>query len=319
MRRRLAVLLAAFPLALPVTAGEAVADAALVPVPFTGAGFTLPPGPLFSSFEGEEDEDPISLTAPVTAVAEVGVCAKSGGGPFPVPPGVVCSREVQVTSFANGAVALATPRFQLQATLASSAGSPWQVELVDPILAVTDPGAPGTPIDGATTVLVRVVIDAFPSATFEVPDATAAPVEAIGFRRAPPNRDGLVALPLLEARSAMLDTAVRPFVPGLVESFLDDDEITLVGRVRYELVFEAVVFASQVVGVQFQLVDPCGSVTSPTALPDRACSVGLALSAAHTATPTASLACRADLTEDGVVNFADLARLRSVFFQTCTP
>ena len=30
-------------------------------------------------------------------------------------------------------------------------------------------------------------------------------------------------------------------------------------------------------------------------------------------------ACDPDLTNDGVVNFADLARLRSVFFQTCTP
>jgi len=33
----------------------------------------------------------------------------------------------------------------------------------------------------------------------------------------------------------------------------------------------------------------------------------------------ASLACKADLTGDGVVNFADLAKMKSVFFKTCTP
>ena len=31
------------------------------------------------------------------------------------------------------------------------------------------------------------------------------------------------------------------------------------------------------------------------------------------------LVCKADLTGDGVVNFADLAKMKSVFFQTCTP
>jgi hypothetical protein len=33
----------------------------------------------------------------------------------------------------------------------------------------------------------------------------------------------------------------------------------------------------------------------------------------------ASLPCKADLTGDGVVNFADLAKMKSVFFKTCTP
>ena len=33
----------------------------------------------------------------------------------------------------------------------------------------------------------------------------------------------------------------------------------------------------------------------------------------------ASLACKADLTGDGVVNFADLAKMKSVFFKSCTP
>jgi hypothetical protein len=33
----------------------------------------------------------------------------------------------------------------------------------------------------------------------------------------------------------------------------------------------------------------------------------------------ASLACKAGLTGDGVVNFADLAKTKSAFFKTCTP
>jgi hypothetical protein len=33
----------------------------------------------------------------------------------------------------------------------------------------------------------------------------------------------------------------------------------------------------------------------------------------------ASLACRADLSQDGAVNFKDLALLKSVFFQSCQP
>ena len=32
-----------------------------------------------------------------------------------------------------------------------------------------------------------------------------------------------------------------------------------------------------------------------------------------------SAACKADLTADGVVNFADLALLKSVFFKKCEP
>jgi hypothetical protein len=32
-----------------------------------------------------------------------------------------------------------------------------------------------------------------------------------------------------------------------------------------------------------------------------------------------SAACKPDLTGDGVVNFADLAKLKSVFFQRCQP
>ena len=29
--------------------------------------------------------------------------------------------------------------------------------------------------------------------------------------------------------------------------------------------------------------------------------------------------CASDITDDGVVNFADLAKMKSVFFKTCTP
>ena len=48
-------------------------------------------------------------------------------------------------------------------------------------------------------------------------------------------------------------------------------------------------------------------------------SVTLDLSLLTTHAAVASLACKADLTGDGVVNFADLAKMKSVFFKTCTP
>ena len=315
------LLLPAFLLA--VAPLEAAADAALVPVPVTTSGFTLPPGELFSSFEGEEGDPPVPLAAPVTVVSVSDVCTKTSGSsfPIPIPPSVVCTPGApQAASFDDGAISLTTPTFQLQATLVSGGGSQWEVELVDPVLNITNLAVPGTPITGPTTVRVRIVIDAFPSATFDIPDATPAPSESIAFRRLPPNLGSETGLPLLEARSETLGSSARPFTPGLVEDFLEDDLVTLVGRVRYELSYQTLLFPGQVFGpLVFERIDPCGSATGPAGLPPRTCRVGYALSAAHAATPTASLACRADLTGDGVVNFADLARLRSVFLQACTP
>lgn len=217
-------------------------------------------------------------------------------------------------------ISYTTPTFPLQTTLVSGGGNQWEVELVDPVLDITSLAIPGTPITGPTTVRVRIAIDAFPSAAFEIPDATPAPAESIAFRRLPPNLGSETGLPLLEARSEALGSNARPFTQGLVEDFLEDDLVTLVGRIRYGLSYQTVFASGQVIGpVVFERVDPCGSSTGPAGLPPRTCRVGYALAAAHAATPTAPLACRADLIGDGVVNFSDLARLRSVFLQACTP
>jgi len=48
-------------------------------------------------------------------------------------------------------------------------------------------------------------------------------------------------------------------------------------------------------------------------------SIRLDLRLLTTQAVAASAACKADLTGDGVVNFADLAKMKSVFFKTCTP
>jgi hypothetical protein len=297
-----------------------MAAGALVPVPFTSAGFTLPPGPLASSLPTVEDQAPIPLEAPVTVVIEQALCAKTGGGPFPIPTGLVCSdAEITTTSLANGEIAISTPLYQFTATVASVPGDRWSVELVNPVLALPGGAVVGDTFATPKLVSLRIAIDAFPSARFTVPDATEAPVESIAFRRIPPNVDSTSGLPLLEARSGELDTAARPFTPGLFETFLDGDVVTLAGRASYLLTFQATVFVGSVTSVHFTHQDPCGSAAGLAALPQRDCKAGLELHAVHAATPTASLACRADLDGNGVVNFVDLAQFRSVFLQRCEP
>ena len=298
----------------------ATAGAALVPIPWSSAGFTLPPGDFVSSHPPAEAATPIPLEAPVTVVVVVSVCAKTNGGPFPIPGGLVCSTQAPtVTSLPNGVIALATPQYQFDATLASTAESRWSVELVNPTLVIPNAAVVGDTFAVPKVTGVRIFIDAFPSATFTVPDVTAAPTEAIAFRRLPSNLASSVGLPIVEARSGALETSARPFSPGLLESFLDGDEITLVGRVSFGASFLATEPRGQIAFVAFERVDPCGSSTSAESLPQRSCQVGLELLSANASTPTASLACRADFDSNGVVNFADLARFRSVFLQSCVP
>lgn len=307
-------------LALLAAPRLAAAAGALVPLPFTTAGFTLPPGEFVSSREAREGQAPIPLEAPVTVVVELVLCSKSGGGPFPIPIGLLCSNpEIETIALPTGVIALSTPFYQFSATLVSAPGDRFTIELQDPVLVLPSAATVGETFATPKITSFRIAIDAFPSASFTVPDATDAPVETVAFRRVPANVSSTAELPLLEARSAELETATRPFSPGLLEPFLDGDVVTIVGRASYELSFEATGFAGLISFVQFEHADPCGSATSPTGLPTRACEAGLELHTVHAATPTASLACRADLDGSGVVNFVDLAQFKSVFLQRCEP
>ncbi len=298
----------------------ALAASALVPVPFSSAGFTLPPGDFTSSLVPLSEQGPIPLGTPVTVVVELVLCVKSGGGPLPIPPGLLCSDpQIETIPLPNGVIQLSTALYQFSATLVATPGDRWTVALQNPVLVLPTAATVGDTFAAARVTSFRIAIDAFPSATFSVPDASDAPVESVAWKRVPPNVDATAGLPLLEARSAELETATRPFSPGLLETFLDGDVVTLVGRASYELSFRANLFAGLVSSVQFEHRDPCGSATSPTGLPPRSCQVGFELHAVHPATSTASLACRADLDGSGVVNFLDLTQFKSVFFQRCEP
>lgn len=299
----------------------ALADAELVPLPFISAGFGSPEGAYQSSY----DQTALPLARPVTAVTNLKACMVSpGGGIFHLPPSVICAPAGPVvTELDGGAIAIDTPQFQFHATLASvAAGNRWTVELLNPTLTFSNPAIAGEVPDGSI-ISLQIYIDAFPSAVFAVADVTDGPTEAIAFRKIPTQPPSLGALALLEASSAKLATSAVPFAPGLLETFLDGDSVSVLGRISFRVSFEATYFpasvTSVVLGTSFSLTDPCGTATGTDGLPAHACKVGFELFEAHRATAVASLACRADLSQDGAVNFKDLALLKSVFFQSCQP
>jgi len=299
----------------------ALADAELVPLPLTSAGFGFPEGAYQSSY----DKTALPLGRPVTAVTSLEACVVStGGGIFHLPPAVICSPVGPlVTELDGGAIAIDTPQFQFHATLASvAAGNRWTVELQNPTLTFSNPALVGKVPDGSV-ISLQLYIDAFPSAVFTVADVTDGPTEAIAFRKIPTQPLSPGTLVLLEASSAKLAESAVPFAPGLLETFLDGDSISVLGRISFQVSFGAVYFplstTSVVLGTSFSLTDPCGTATGADGLPAHACKVGSELFEAHRATAVASLACRADLSQDGAVNFKDLALLKSVFFQSCQP
>ncbi len=302
-------------LALFVVALPSVAVAAeLTPLSWTSAGFGLPSGS-YQSSATTTPPIPLPLTAPITVVSQASICVRVNppiGLPF-----LSCSaQQPVVTTFASGAIVVDRPEFHFEGTLASVAnGNHWTVAFVNPVLNLVNPAAVGMPLEGKL-VSVRLYIDAFPTAVFSPPDLTAAPVEAISFLNVPSDPSP-GKLPLLEAKSTTLGSTLSPFAPAFVESFLEGDTISIVGRASYQVSFVATLFNQNVIGLQFTLVDPCGTFNSPTALPSNDCSVGLDLIAPTSTGTGASLACRADLNHDSVVNAQDLASLKSVFFQRC--
>jgi hypothetical protein len=181
----------------------------------------------------------------------------------------------------------------------------------------TPPAIPGESPTAGQVVQFRLFLDAFPSAVFSVPDVTPAAVESVAFASLPTAAPG--KLELLQARSARIGSSSAPYAPGFVEPLVDGDTLTLVGRARYQVSFTAAVFIQTVAGTVWEVKDPCGTGSDATALPPRSCKVGLELSTVQPSGAVASLACRSDVTRDGVVNFADLAAMKSVFFQRCQP
>jgi hypothetical protein len=303
--------LALFVVALP---SVAVAAAQLTPLSWTSAGVGLPSGNYASSAPFPALPS-IPLTEPVTVVSVVSVCVRVNP---PIGPSFLsCAlQEPVVTTFASGAIVVDRPEFHFEGTLGSVAnGNHWTVALVNPVLNLVNPSTVGPLVEGKL-VSLQLYVDAFPTAVLTPPDLTAAPVEAVSLRKVPSDPDP-AKLPLIEARSATLGSTLSPFAPGFVETFLEGDTITLFGRVSLRASFAASVFNQNVVGVQFTWVDPCGTFNSPTALPSNDCTVGLDLFAPTSMGTQASLACRADLNHDTVVNAQDLASLKSVFFQRC--
>jgi len=73
----------------------------------------------------------------------------------------------------------------------------------------------------------------------------------------------------------------------------------------------------RVTGFNVQRTIPCERFPSNAASLD--CTVTLQAFRPVRSTSSPSAACKADLTGDGVVNFADLVKMKSVFFKTCTP
>jgi hypothetical protein len=302
-------------LASIVLAYPSFASAAnLTPLPWSSAGVGLPSGS-YTSPVGQGGAPPATpLTAPVTVVSAVSVC-------FRVNPPIgqsfiqCAAQSAIVTTFATGAIVVDRPEFHFQGTLASVfSGNQWTVQLLNPVLNVTNPPVGGQ-LDGKT-IAVQLVIDTFPTAVFNVPDVTSAPTEAVVLRKilASP-----APIPLIEARSSALGTSMAPFSPGFVETFLDGDTISLFSRFTVQASFIVSLFNQQVIGAQYSYQDACGTLTNPTTLPLSNCSSGLELFTPTTTGTEASLACRADLNHDSVVNGQDLASLKSVFFQRCQP
>ena len=305
--------LALFVVALPSFA----AAANLTPLSWTSAGVGLPSGS-YTSTPGEGGTPPAApLTAPVTVSSAATTCFRVT--PPIGPSSIVCAAQpVNVATFATGAIVVDRPEFHFQGTLASAfTGNQWTVQLLNPVLNIPNPAIPGQ-LEGKT-ISVQVVIDAFPTALFTVPDVTSAPAEAVAFRRLPPALTSPGQLALIEAHSSTLGTSLAPFSPAFIETFLDGDAISLFSRVTIKASFLVTLFNQQVFGSQFTYEDPCGSLSSLTALPASNCSIGLEIFTPTTSGAEASLACRADLNHDSVVNAQDLASLKSVFFQRCQP
>jgi hypothetical protein len=72
----------------------------------------------------------------------------------------------------------------------------------------------------------------------------------------------------------------------------------------------------RVTGFEVDRYSPCSGPGDAASLD---CTVTLQAFRPVRSTSSPSLARKADLTGDGVVNFGDLAKLKSVFFQRCQP
>jgi hypothetical protein len=296
----------------------AAGAANLTPLSWTSAGVGIPSGS-YTSTPGEGGTPPAApLTAPVTVSSVASTCVRIT--PPIGPSSILCAAQpVNVATFATGAIVIDRSEFHFQGTLASVfAGNQWTVQLLDPVLNILNPAIPGVPSDlEGKTIAVQVVVDAFPTAVFTVPDLTSAPAEAVAFRKIPSALASPGQLALIEARSSALGASLAPFSPGFIETFLDGDAIRLFSRVTIKASFLVTLFGQQVLGSQYKYEDPCGSQTSLTSLPTSNCNIGLEIFTPTTSGAEASLACRADLNHDSVVNAQDLASLKSVFFQRC--
>ena len=235
----------------------------------------------------------------------------------------------------NGVIAISDPLFSFSARASTSIeGNVWWARIESPLLNVNRTAAIGTALHVGDVVELGISVYASYSGSFVVPNLEDARTTPVVLRVA----DGTIPSWFLSGKGALGDIGVSSsgvtlMLPGdAVTIGVNSSDNSAFAPPYYSVQFRAWsgvtgcpsdgcfgVKAGDITDPHYTLSGvPCGLWTGSTFPNPGNCDLKIEVFVPGVHRSADSLACRADITGDGIVNFADLASLKSAFFQRCT-